>query len=94
MSDKTVVDATPEVLSLLAQPERLPALVIVGLFALIWAFLIKAGNRHKAIELQIEEAKNDIILEIKEGIIRIMYETHLRQNRRKDKVDVEDDRRR
>ena len=90
-------DVMPEIFNGLSSNERLPFLVIFGLFLIIVLFISYAMRRRKSMDLLMEENTSKIIHEIMEMkmlFIKALYDLHLRDDRRDHHVDVDHERRR
>jgi len=99
MADKQTnfFDAIPIIFHDISSGERLPIIVICGLFLIIGRYISAASKTHNDLRLSIEEVKAEIISELKDTrifLVRLMYELHLKDNRRKHKQIVDEDRRR
>jgi hypothetical protein len=90
-------DVVPEIFNGLSAGERLPFLVLVGVFLLMVFFMSMASRRRKSVDARMEENTGKIIHEIMEMkilFIKTLYDLHLRDDRRGNQVDVDHERRR
>lgn len=89
-------DVMPEIFNGLSSNERLPFLVIFGLFLIIVLFISYAMRRRKSMDLLMEENTSKIIHEIMEAkmlFIKTLYDLHFIHDRRSNDIDVDHDRR-
>jgi hypothetical protein len=109
MSDNhDFTDSFPRIIENLVDRDRLPFLVITGLFYVIIRYvntqtkkneemMVKLEQTKSDIELKIEESKHDIQMQIADAkgcVLQILYDLRLRPDRRYHDTPVDNDKRR
>ena len=96
MSESNIYDVVPVIFNDIAASDKIQVFVICGLFFIINKYIVASGKKNDQVAMMIEEMKNDILLEIKETkvcVVRIMYDMELKKDRRKNNINVNQERR-